>query len=432
MKGLAAAINGALLGAVLQKAWADDSGRVCLKLRLPGRTVHLLVGSAPAAYGVGTVPDRIPTPRNPPALAAYLRAHAEGARLAGAAPFGERGVSLHFSKTPGGATLALEGGRQPRIVLCDLCGAAKVATRWDAVGGAVRPGGAVAGLASAPSAERLEEAEALALLAAEGERLVGASAWEEEREAHKYVGRWRKKLLRRIENIRRDLLAAPDPAELKRKADALAASLHLAGKGVAEVEDPAEPGRMIAVDLDSRLSPGKNLEEFYRAARRASRAKAVAGERLKFAEAELEAGEAPKARGARETKAGGEPAQPYRRYKSSDGWLILVGRNRVENDRLVKGARPWDVWLHAEGGAGAHVVIKKPGRESKVPERTLIEAAGLAAENSARSGEGAVDVLVAEISRVKKPKGAGAGRVLVSGGKTVRAAPGAGKAKAVP
>lgn len=432
MGSAVAAVNGALAGALLQKVWADNAGRLCLKLRLPGRTAHLLLSSAPGATGAGLIPDRIQTAQNPLAIAAYLRAHGEGARLAGAAGFGERGLALIFAKGGEGVIVALDVSTPPRLLLADKSGAAKVAGRWDAPGGALRPGETVAGLALAPSGEKMGEAESAELLEAEGARLLGAKAEASAREENRYVGRWRKKLLRRIENIRADLESSADPEELRKKADALAASLHLAGGGgVTEVEDPAEPGRMVAVELDSRLSVGRNLDEFYRAARRAAKARTIAGERLEKALAELEAEGAPPPPPKTQRAGGAEQKQPFRRYKSSDGWLILVGKNRVENDRLVKEAKPWDLWLHAEDGAGAHVVIKKPGRESAVPERTLVEAAGLAATNSARSGEAAVDVMVAEAARVRKPKGAGPGMVVVSGGRTMRVAPGAGKPKLI-
>ena len=103
-----------------------------------------------------------------------------------------------------------------------------------------------------------------------------------------------------------------------------------------------------------------------------------------------------------------------------------MGRNGAENARLVRESKPWDLWLHVRDAAGAHVVVRKPGRESRVPERTLTEAAGLAARFSSRSEDGAGEVQVAEISRLRKPKGASPGQVLVAGDRTVRVPPGAG------
>lgn len=429
MTDAAKAINGALAGAILQKAWADNAGCVCLKLRLPGRTALLLLSSRRGTPGAGVVEKRPPMAATPPALAAYLRAHAEGGRLFGAAGFGARGVALFFDGTGGRITLALDGDSSPaRLFMADGSGAAKVSERWDGAGGALRPGATVAGLPETRDGVALGAEMAWAFLSAEGAKIVEGQAGESEAEAKKYVGRWRKKLARRIENIRRDLDGAPDPDGLRRLGDALAASLHLAKKGRAEADlpDPADPSATLRVELDERLTPGANLASLYRAARRAARTREIAGERLAEAIAELEGPEpgavASKGKAASHGGGGG----PYRRYRSSDGWLILVGRNRVENDRLLKEAKPWDLWLHAKDGAGAHVVVKKPGRDGEPPERTLLEAAGLAAAHSQLAGEKYVEVTVVEAGRVRKPKGAGPGKVLLTGGKTLRATPGAG------
>lgn len=84
------------------------------------------------------------------------------------------------------------------------------------------------------------------------------------------------------------------------------------------------------------------------------------------------------------------------------------------------------MWLHARDARGAHVLVRLPGREARVPERTLVEAAGLAARHSNRAGEAAAEVMVAEAGRVRKPKGSSPGRVTVSGERTLLVSPGAG------
>jgi len=69
-----------------------------------------------------------------------------------------------------------------------------------------------------------------------------------------------------------------------------------------------------------------------------------------------------------------------RRYVSADGLEILVGKSGRENERLTfQIAGPDDFWFHAAGAAGAHVVVRNPARLAFLPERTLREAAGLAA-----------------------------------------------------
>jgi predicted ribosome quality control (RQC) complex YloA/Tae2 family protein len=65
---------------------------------------------------------------------------------------------------------------------------------------------------------------------------------------------------------------------------------------------------------------------------------------------------------------------------SRDGFTILVGQTGRDNDRLTfKLAAPDDVWLHASGVPGAHVVIRVGERGTAPPESTIEEAARLAA-----------------------------------------------------
>ena len=267
-----------------------------------------------------------------------------------------------------------------------------------------------------------------------GDWLHGGSVEVERQEAEeggKRRKRWEKKLRRRIANIEADLAGFKEPDKLKRQADALAQLLHTLKRGDGEIAlpDPDDPESTILLQLDKRLTPGENLTRLYERVKKTRRAIEVAERRLAEAHLELAAGESPETN--YEKRPGAKIKVPYRRFRSSDGWLILAGRNSKENDRLLKEAKGWDLWLHARDGAGAHVLLKKPGRDGRVPERTLIEAAGVAAQNSKLSNESYVEVMVVEAQRVRKVKGGGPGRVHVSGERTVRVAPGAGKPKAI-
>ena len=269
------------------------------------------------------------------------------------------------------------------------------------------------------------------LLEMAGEHLLASAADVErcaqESGAEKAASRFHRRLERRIANIRTDLANLPDPAEARARADALGAVLWQVAAGQRSVRAPdlRAPGVVHELPLDPTLSPGGNLDRFYLQARKQERTRQALEGRLAESEWELadgpgEAPERPPARGREAASA------PYRRFRSSDGWSIRVGRNGAENARLVRESKPWDLWLHVRDAAGAHVVVRKPGRESRMPERTLTEAAGLAARFSSRSADGAVEVQVAEISRLRKPKGASPGQVLVAGDRTVRVPPGAG------
>ncbi|MGZ3695788.1 MAG: NFACT RNA binding domain-containing protein [Bdellovibrionota bacterium] len=70
-------------------------------------------------------------------------------------------------------------------------------------------------------------------------------------------------------------------------------------------------------------------------------------------------------------------AKPFLEFKSSDGFRILCGRNQAENRRVTfQEAKGNDLWLHAKGLPGAHVVVK--GQKNKtIPLATLLEAAQL-------------------------------------------------------
>jgi len=106
------------------------------------------------------------------------------------------------------------------------------------------------------------------------------------------------------------------------------------------------------------------------------------------------------------------------RIVSEDGFVILVGRNSWQNQELTfRLAHSEDVWLHAQGVAGAHVVIRSEGRD--VPEDTLIEAAQLAAQHSAARDERSVPVDYTLRKHVRRPKGARPGQVIYRGQKTL-------------
>ena len=106
-----------------------------------------------------------------------------------------------------------------------------------------------------------------------------------------------------------------------------------------------------------------------------------------------------------------------------DGFEILVGRSARANDRLtLREARPNDLWLHAAGYAGSHVIIRAAdGRTGVVPKEVVEEAARLAVRHSkARDAGGKVSVHVARAADVSKRRGAPAGQVMVRRYETVK------------
>jgi predicted ribosome quality control (RQC) complex YloA/Tae2 family protein len=103
-----------------------------------------------------------------------------------------------------------------------------------------------------------------------------------------------------------------------------------------------------------------------------------------------------------------------RRYRSSDGYEILVGRAARDNDHLTfRIARPYDLWLHAADYPGSHVIVRNPKR-ADIPHRTIIEAAQLAAAFSQAKRDAKVDVHYTQRKFLSKPKGAAPGLVRMS------------------
>ena len=100
------------------------------------------------------------------------------------------------------------------------------------------------------------------------------------------------------------------------------------------------------------------------------------------------------------------------------GWRCLAGRNATGNDRLTfKIAARDDIWLHARGVAGAHVIIRRDGRAENPSAAALEQAAQIAAENSSSNGVIPVDWTL--VKYVRRIKGGGPGQVTYSREKTV-------------
>ena len=92
---------------------------------------------------------------------------------------------------------------------------------------------------------------------------------------------------------------------------------------------------------------------------------------------------------------------------------IYIGKSSENNDELTQRfAKKDDMWLHARGVAGSHVVIKKkPGLD--FPKELISYAASLAAYYSKAKGSGLVPVIYTPKKFVRKPKGANVGQVVV-------------------
>ena len=191
--------------------------------------------------------------------------------------------------------------------------------------------------------------------------------------------------------------------EYRVKGELLSASLHLVGKGAKSVElvnyydEALTP---IVIDLDVKLSPAQNAQRYFKlyqkarsAARLASDQIARTREELSYLEGQMDnlskcSGESElfeirqeleregylKPNRSRRDMKSLPPSQPMK-FVSTDGSVILVGKNNLQNDKLTFSAQPGEVWLHAKDIPGSHVIIVGEGPTQK----TIEEAASLAA-----------------------------------------------------
>ncbi len=117
---------------------------------------------------------------------------------------------------------------------------------------------------------------------------------------------------------------------------------------------------------------------------------------------------------------GGRPG--IRRFTTEDGFVILVGRNAAHNHALVtERSAGEDLWLHARGVPGSHVIVKHDGRP--IPDDVIERAAQLAAYYSAARGDAAVEVDVTARRYVRPVKRGKPGMVTYRNERTLRVRP---------
>src|SRR5260221_6019300 len=126
-------------------------------------------------------------------------------------------------------------------------------------------------------------------------------------------------------------------------------------------------------------------------------------------------------KGGQPAKRGHEGGTPLRR-QSAEGFVLLVGKNSRQNEAVTfHEASGGDLWLHARGVPGAHVIVKAGGRP--VPAATLREAASLAAYYSQAREAGSVPVDYTQGRYVRPLKDGRPGPVTYEREQTLHVAP---------
>ena len=101
-------------------------------------------------------------------------------------------------------------------------------------------------------------------------------------------------------------------------------------------------------------------------------------------------------------------------FRSSDGYLLYVGKNNYQNEIVsFQIAEGKDFWFHVKGSAGSHVIAKTEGKSlEELPDRLFEEAAELAAYFSSEKESAKVEVDYTERKNLKKVVGGAPGFVI--------------------
>ena len=262
----------------------------------------------------------------------------------------------------------------------------------------------------------------------------------------------------RVKNQQLELKDCERREQLKQYGDLITANLYALEKGMTEAKlinfyDPEQPE--VTVKLDKRLTPVQNAQRYFKEYRKLDTAEKVlqkliaqGEEEAKYLDTVLDALTRARTEGdiaalrqelteqgyINRSRQKGKPpkALPPMKYRSSEGFDIRVGRNNSQNDRLTcKEAKKTDVWLHAKDITGCHVIISCPERgeaakftpDELPPDRTIEEAAMIAAYYSKAKNSSRCDVDYTFVKYVKKPAGSKPGMVIFTHNYTITVKP---------
>ncbi len=205
-----------------------------------------------------------------------------------------------------------------------------------------------------------------------------------------------------------------------------------------ENEHLSSRGEAVVIPLQPDLSPAENADSYFDRARRSRRRRQEQLARLQRLRQELaevqgaveqlqQVADAPTLKRfcrrfhkllslpslqALEKKT--EERAPFRTFTVSGGYEVWVGKDGASNDELTtKYAKPYDLWLHARGVSGSHVVLRVRNKGSKPPREAIHQAAQIAAYYSKARTSSLTPVTVAERKYVHKRKGSAPGEVIV-------------------
>ncbi|MBA3531933.1 MAG: NFACT family protein [Ardenticatenales bacterium] len=239
-----------------------------------------------------------------------------------------------------------------------------------------------------------------------------------------------------------------EPAEieqLRENGELLLAYQWQVPKKADSVELTDYEGNPRRITLDPALSPVENAQRLFTRYDKKKRAAEEIPPRVEAAERDLsflvalendvqQAEERPEIEAVREALVAGGFLPSKKRRRGGGGvvrgprrvllgeWVALVGRNSAQNDEVTfRLATSEDIWLHARGVPGSHVILKLAGRQA--PPEIIQRAASLAAYYSQARSATDVAVDVTERRHVHRISGARPGLVTYRNERTLHVRP---------
>lgn len=250
-----------------------------------------------------------------------------------------------------------------------------------------------------------------------------------------------KKSRKLIANLSEDLTEADRTDELRMYGNLLSTFRHLLRPGMKEIELRDFSGLdTVLIPLDPAINPDMNIKKYFRRAKKGEKGRLLIRNHRKEAEKELhkklETFEKiskmtkieelleflPQKRSSVKGEKNGGAERMFRRYILDQDHIVLVGRNDRENDFLThRFASPNDLWFHAQGAAGSHVILKRSG--TSTPKAYIERAAEIAAWFSKARNSATVPVIFTEKRYVRKPRRSKSGTAVCTRERTVFVTP---------
>lgn len=249
--------------------------------------------------------------------------------------------------------------------------------------------------------------------------------------------------VRKSINRKNELKDCADKERLKIYGDLISSNLYRLEKGALfyDLENFYDDNKVVRIPADPKLTPNQNAQKYYKEYRKKQIAQSKLNDFIAQAEDEavylesvidslsraetdneitaikeelFQTGYLSK----RADKSNHAKKLKPRKYISSQGYTIYVGRNNIQNDMLtLKSSKNYDLWFHVKDVPGSHTVITAE-KDRPFTDKVIRQAAMLAAKFSKVGASSNVAVDYTIIKNVKKPNGAKPGMVIYDNYKT--------------